>query len=115
MPVEAQHIQRSCQTVSDRRPTTLETSGQHAGEPTSTISAANIRGRLGYLESIGILDGFEWLMHGDVEHVTPLTINAVNRIHCSGDSLIWISRANPTLKHGHLQNTIISLLHLGVT
>jgi len=29
----------------------------------------------------GIRDGFEWLMQGDIEHVTPLTIEDVSRIH----------------------------------
>ena len=40
----------------------------------SVISAATIRARLEGTEVIGIRDGFEWLMQGDIEHVTPLTI-----------------------------------------
>jgi len=40
----------------------------------SVIAAATIRARLEGLDVVGIRDGFEWLMQGDVEHVTPLTI-----------------------------------------
>ncbi len=35
-------------------------------------------------------------MQGDIEHVVPLTIEAVSRIHFRGGSYIGISRANPT-------------------
>ena len=45
---------------------------------------------------LGIRDGFEWIMQGDIDHVTPLTIEAVSRIHFRGGSHIGISRANPT-------------------
>ena len=62
----------------------------------SVISAATIRARLEGVEVLGIRDGFEWIMRGDVEHVAPLTIEAVSRIHFRGGSHIGISRANPT-------------------
>jgi 6-phosphofructokinase 1 len=54
-------------------------------------------------------------MQGNVEHVTPLTIDAVSRIHFRGGSYIGISRANPTLNSQHLENTVISLLRLNVS
>jgi 6-phosphofructokinase 1 len=54
-------------------------------------------------------------MRGDVEHVTPLTIEGVSRIHFRGGSHIGISRANPTLDPQHLENTVISLLRLNVS
>jgi len=54
-------------------------------------------------------------MHGDVDHVKPLTIEEVSRIHFRGGSHIGISRANPTLDEQHLENTVISLLRLNVT
>ena len=41
----------------------------------SVISAATIRGRLDGVEVLGVRDGFEWLMHGDIDHVAPLTID----------------------------------------
>ena len=81
----------------------------------SVISAATIRGQLEDVEVIGIRDGFEWIMRGDIDHVIPLTIAEVSRIHFRGGSHIGISRANPTVVEEHLENTIVSLLRLGVT
>jgi len=37
---------------------------------------------------IGILDGFEWVMHGNIDHVVPLDIAEVSRIHFRGGSYI---------------------------
>ena len=54
-------------------------------------------------------------MQGNVEHVVPLTIEAVSRLHFRGGSHIGISRANPTRDPQHLENTVISLLRLNVT
>ena len=81
----------------------------------SVISAATIRAQLEKVEVLGIHDGFEWIMHGDIEHVTPLTIDVVSRLHFRGGSHIGISRANPTLREEHLENTIVSLQRLGAT
>ena len=81
----------------------------------SVIGAATIRGVLEGVEVVGIRDGFEWLMHGAVDHVTPLTIEEVSRIHFRGGSFIGISRANPTLDPAHLENTVISLLRMNVS
>jgi 6-phosphofructokinase len=80
----------------------------------SVISAATIRSRLEGVEVVGIRDGFEWIMRGDVEHTTPLTIESVSRIHFRGGSHIGISRANPTTDPAHLENVIVSLLRLNV-
>jgi 6-phosphofructokinase 1 len=81
----------------------------------SVIGAATIRARLEAIDVIGLRDGFEWIMHGDIDHVIPLTIDAVSRIHFRGGSYIGISRANPTSDPQHLQNTVDSLLRLKVT
>jgi 6-phosphofructokinase 1 len=54
-------------------------------------------------------------MHGDTDHVVPLTIDAVSRIHFRGGSYIGISRANPTSDPAHLENAVLSLLRLNVT
>ena len=62
----------------------------------SVIGAATIRAALEGVDVLGIRDGFEWIMHGNIEHVQPLTIEAVSRIHFRGGSFIGISRANPT-------------------
>ena len=81
----------------------------------SVISAATIRGELEGVSVIGIRDGFEWIMQGNIDYVIPLTIDVVSRIHFRGGSHIGISRANPTLKSDHLENTVISLLRLNVS
>ena len=81
----------------------------------SVIAAATIRARLEGLEVIGIRDGFEWIMQGDIDHVTRLTIDAVSRIHFRGGSHIGISRANPTRSADALDQVISSLLRLDVS
>jgi 6-phosphofructokinase 1 len=81
----------------------------------SVIGAATIRAALDGIEVVGVRDGFEWLMRGDIDHVMPLTIEAVSRIHYRGGSHIGISRANPTKDSSQLENVVISLLRLDVT
>jgi ATP-dependent phosphofructokinase / diphosphate-dependent phosphofructokinase len=81
----------------------------------SVISAATIRGVLEGVEVVGVRDGFEWIMQGDVDHIAPLTIEGVSRIHFRGGSHIGISRANPTQDPQHLENAVISLLRLNVS
>ena len=80
----------------------------------SVISAATIRAALEGIEVLGIRDGFEWIMHGDVDHTTPLTIDSVSRIHFRGGSHIGISRANPTTNPEHLEQVVVSLLRMNV-
>ena len=81
----------------------------------SVIGAATIRARLEGIEVLGLRDGFEWIMRGDIDHVVPLTIDAVSRIHFRGGSHIGISRSNPTSDPAHLENAVISLLRLNVS
>ena len=81
----------------------------------SVIGAATIRAVLEGMDVVGVRDGFSGLMHGDIEHVTPLTIDVVSRIHFRGGSHIGISRANPTSDPKLLENVVISLLRLDVT
>jgi 6-phosphofructokinase 1 len=81
----------------------------------SVIGAATIRARLDGIDVLGIRDGFEWIMQGDIDHVVPLTIEAVSRIHFRGGSYIGISRANPNTTPEYLENAIRSLLRLNVT
>jgi 6-phosphofructokinase 1 len=64
---------------------------------------------------VGIEDGFEWIMQGNIDHVRPLSIDNVSRIHFRGGCHIGISRANPTVQAELLENTIISLLRLNVS
>ena len=81
----------------------------------SVIASATIRAVLEGVEVIGIRDGFEWIMKGDITHITPLTTDEVTRIHFRGGSHIGISRANPTKDPKHLENIVESLLRLNVT
>ena len=81
----------------------------------SVIGAATIRCILEDVEVVGIRDGFEWLMQGNIDHVEPLTLEAVSRIHFRGGSYIGISRNNPTEDPQALENTVISLLRLNVS
>jgi len=80
----------------------------------SVIGAATIRAILSGAEVIGIMDGFKWIMRGDISHISPLTIESVSRIHFKGGSHIGISRDNPTKDRKFLENTISSLLRLNV-
>ena len=80
----------------------------------SVIQAATIRARLEGTEVLGIRDGFEWIMQGDVDHVVPLTIESVSRIHFRGGSHIGIARANPSKNPQQLENVVLSLLRLNV-
>jgi 6-phosphofructokinase 1 len=81
----------------------------------SVISAATIRGAVEGIDVVGIHDGFQWIMHGNIDRVSPLDIDGVSRIHFRGGSHIGISRANPTLDPQHLENSVISLLRLNVS
>lgn len=81
----------------------------------SVIGAATIRAVLEGVEMVGIEDGFAWIMRGDVDHVRPLTIEEVSRIHFRGGSFIGISRANPTAAPELLDSTVGSLLRLDVS
>jgi 6-phosphofructokinase 1 len=80
----------------------------------SVVGAAAIRAALSGTEVIGVLDGFRWIMEGNIDHVMPLTIENVSRIHVRGGSHIGISRSNPTKQEQHLENSVISLLRLNV-
>ncbi len=81
----------------------------------SVIGSATIRAVLEGVEVLGIRDGFEWIMQGDISHVVPLTTDEVSRIHFRGGSQIGISRANPTKDPKHLENAVVSLLRLNVS
>jgi ATP-dependent phosphofructokinase / diphosphate-dependent phosphofructokinase len=80
----------------------------------AVIGAATIRAVLSGYEVVGILDGFNWIMKGDIEHIRHLTTPDVSRIHFRGGSYLGISRSNPTKGEHLLENTIVSLLRLEV-
>ena len=108
-------VTRYTTRVSHQKRLAILVGGGPAPGINSVIGAATIRGVLEGVEVLGVRDGFEWIMHGNVERITPLTIEEVSRIHFRGGSHIGISRANPTLDPQHLENTVISLLRLNVS
>ncbi len=101
--------------MSERKKLAILVGGGPAPGINAVIGAATIRCVLEGVDVLGIQDGFEWVMQGNVEHVMPLTIDAVSRIHFRGGSFIGISRANPTTDPQLLENTVISLLRLNVS
>jgi len=68
----------------DRNRLAILVGGGPAPGINSVISAATIRAQLDGVDVVGIRDGFEWIMQGDVDHVMPLTIDAVSRMHFRG-------------------------------
>jgi 6-phosphofructokinase 1 len=81
----------------------------------SVVGAATIRAKLEGIDVLGVRDGFSWLMEGDIDHVVPLSIDTVSRIHFRGGSFLGIARANPTKDPALLDRTIDSLTRLGVS
>lgn len=81
----------------------------------SVISAVTIRSILGGSDVLGFVDGFKWLMEGNSEHLHPLSMEEVSRIHFRGGSHLGTSRANPTKKPEHLDRVLSTLTNLGVT
>jgi 6-phosphofructokinase len=101
--------------MTQRRNLAILVGGGPAPGINSVIGAATIRARLEDVEVLGLRDGFEWIMRGNIDHVTVLDIDDVSRIHFRGGSHIGISRANPTKDPQHLENAVISLLRLNVS
>jgi len=101
--------------MSQRKQLAILVAGGPAPGINSVIGAATIRSALEGVDVIGIEDGFEWLMQGNVDHARPLTIHDVSRIHFRGGSIIGISRANPTTDPVLITNTVNTLLRMNVS
>ena len=80
----------------------------------SVIGAATIRACLSGYGVVGIRDGYQWIMRGDLGKVRALDIETVSRIHFRGGSCLGTSRANPTKDPKTLQTAVDSLAKLGV-
>ena len=78
------------------------------------ISAITLEARTRAHKVIGIFDGFQWLMQGDLAHVNELDHDGVSRIHFDGGSILRTSRANPTKKSEDLERVVASLDRLGI-
>jgi len=62
------------------------------------ISAATIEAINSGWQVLGIVDGFQHLIDGSTDHVHPLSITDVSRIHVQGGSILYTTRANPTVR-----------------
>ena len=78
------------------------------------ISAATLAARASGARVVGCIQGFQWLMEGDIDHVIDLDEVAVYRIHQLGGSILRTSRANPTKDPANLDRVVDSLGRLGV-
>lgn len=78
------------------------------------IRAATIAARRSGARVIGCIQGFQWLMRGDIDHVIDLDEEAVTRIHEQGGSILRTSRANPTRDPADLDRVVDSLGRLGI-
>jgi 6-phosphofructokinase 1 len=101
--------------MSERQRLAILVGGGPAPGINSVIGAATIRSVLEGVEVLGIEDGFEHIMRGSTNHVQPLTIDSVSRIHFRGGSCIGIARANPTTDPALLETTVTTLRRLGVS
>ena len=100
--------------MTERTKVAIVVGGGPAPGINAVIAAATIRSALDGVEVLGIQDGFKWIMQGDIDHVMPLDIAAVSRIHARGGSILGIARDNPTTDPEYLEHTVLSLLRLGV-
>src|SRR2546421_7604264 len=98
--------------MTERRTLAILVGGGPAPGINSVIGAATIRARLEAVDVLGVRDGFEWIMQGDIEHVTPLDIGEVSRIHFRGGFYNGLSRAHPTKNPAPLHNPGLALLPL---
>ena len=78
------------------------------------IRAATIAARRSGARVVGCIQGFEWLMRGEIDHVLDLDETAVGRIHELGGSILRTSRANPTRDPADLDRVVDSLGRLGI-
>jgi ATP-dependent phosphofructokinase / diphosphate-dependent phosphofructokinase len=79
------------------------------------ISSVTIEAINHGVEVLGIYDGFQWLVQGNVSHVKTMTIDDVNRIQLRGGSILRTSRANPARSDADMRNVLDSLQKLGVS
>jgi len=100
--------------MSERKKLGILVGGGPAPGINAVIGAATIRAVLEDVEVLGIEEGFEWIMHGNLDHVRPLTIENTSRMHFRGGSHVGTSRANPTTSTELLETTVRSLVRLDV-
>src|SRR2546426_1532368 len=100
--------------MTERRTLAILVGGGPAPGINSVIGAATIRARLEAVDVLGVRDGFEWIMQGDVDHVTPLDIGEVSRIHFRGGAHNRVSPAQPPKEPAPLHNPGVGVFWLNV-
>jgi len=103
------------ETVSVKNHLGILVGGGPAPGINGVIGAITLEARTRAHRVIGIYDGFQWLMKGDINHVKELDHDDVSRIHFLGGSMLNTSRANPTKKEEELQRVVESLDKLGIS
>jgi 6-phosphofructokinase 1 len=78
------------------------------------IGAAVTRAARAGARTLGLYDGFKWIMEGDSAHAQELRAEDVALIHLEGGSVLRTSRANPTKKPESLANCVKALGALGI-
>jgi ATP-dependent phosphofructokinase / diphosphate-dependent phosphofructokinase len=78
------------------------------------IASVTIQAINGGTDVLGLLDGFQWLVRGDTEHVQRLTIRDVKPIQLRGGSILGTSRVNPAKCEEDMNNVLDALHRLGV-
>jgi 6-phosphofructokinase len=79
------------------------------------ISSVTIEAVNHGMEVIGLCDGFQWLVQGDIEHHRLLSIKEVSQIQLRGGSVLGTSRVNPAKSDADMRNVLDVLHRLGVT
>src|SRR5713226_4790922 len=78
------------------------------------IASAAIEALNHDLDVIGIYDGYEHLVQGDISKTAQLRIDDVSRVHATGGSILRTSRANPAKDEATLARCVDSLLRLNL-
>jgi 6-phosphofructokinase 1 len=79
------------------------------------ISSVTIEAVNHGMDVIGLCDGFQWLVQGDIEHYRLLSIKEVSQIQLRGGSVLGTARVNPAKSEADMRNVLDSLHRLGVT
>ena len=99
--------------ASDRRRLAILVGGGPAPGINGVIHSAAIEAINNGVDVIGILDGFEHLMQGELVS-RPLCVEDVSRIHLRGGSILRTSRANPTKAIADLDRCADVLIREGI-
>ncbi len=78
------------------------------------IGAATIGAIERGTEVIGLYDGYKWLCRGDGEHIKPMSLADVTRIHFDGGSILRTARDNPAKSKEAMDNVVRVLENLRV-